>query len=85
MSPSMLPVIVLVVVVLCVIVSCIRVVPQAEAYVVERLGACQDIWKVGLHLKMPLIDKVAKKVPLKEQVVDFPPQPVITKDNVYPY
>ena len=82
MSPSMLPVIVLVVVVLCVIVSCIRVVPQAEAYVVERLGACQDIWKVGLHLKMPLIDKVAKKVPLKEQVVDFPPQPVITKDNV---
>ena len=82
MSPSMLPVIVLVVIVLCVLISCIRVVPQAEAFVVERLGACQDIWKVGLHLKMPLIDKVAKKVPLKEQVVDFPPQPVITKDNV---
>ena len=78
----MLPLIVLVVIVLCVLISCIRVVPQAEAFVVERLGACQDIWKVGLHLKMPLIDKVAKKVPLKEQVVDFPPQPVITKDNV---
>ena len=78
----MLPLIVLIVIVLCVLISCIRVVPQAEAFVVERLGACQDIWKVGLHLKMPLIDKVAKKVPLKEQVVDFPPQPVITKDNV---
>lgn len=78
----MIPFIVLVIIVLCVLISCIRVVPQAEAFVVERLGACQDIWKVGLHLKMPLIDKVAKKVPLKEQVVDFPPQPVITKDNV---
>ena len=78
----MIPLIVLVIIVLCVLISCIRVVPQAEAFVVERLGACQDIWKVGLHLKMPLIDKVAKKVPLKEQVVDFPPQPVITKDNV---
>ena len=72
----------LIVILLIVVVSSIRVVPQADAYVVERLGACQDIWRVGLHIKMPLIDKVARKVPLKEQVVDFPPQPVITKDNV---
>ena len=75
-------IIALVAVLLVVVVPCIKVVPQAEAFVVERLGACQGIWGVGLHLKMPLIDRVAKKVPLKEQVVDFPPQPVITKDNV---
>ena len=60
----------------------IRVVPQAYIYVVERLGAYQTTWSVGLHVKVPLIDKVAKKISLKEQVVDFPPQPVITKDNV---
>lgn len=60
----------------------IRIVPQAQAYVVERLGAYQSTWGVGLHVKIPLIDKVAKRVSLKEQVVDFPPQPVITKDNV---
>lgn len=60
----------------------IRIVPQAHAYVVERLGAYQTTWGVGLHIKMPLIDKIAKKISLKEQVVDFPPQPVITKDNV---
>ncbi len=60
----------------------IRVVPQAYTYVVERLGAYQTTWSVGLHVKVPLIDKVAKKISLKEQVVDFPPQPVITKDNV---
>lgn len=60
----------------------IRIVPQAHAYVVERLGAYQATWGVGLHVKVPLIDKVAKKISLKEQVVDFPPQPVITKDNV---
>jgi len=60
----------------------IRVVPQATAYVVERLGAFQSTWGVGIHMKIPLIDKIAKKVTLKEQVVDFPPQPVITKDNV---
>ncbi len=75
-------IIILAIIFILVLVSCVKVVPQAEAFVVERLGACQDIWRVGLHLKMPLIDKVAKKVPLKEQVVDFPPQPVITKDNV---
>ncbi len=60
----------------------IRVVPQAQAFVIERLGAYQSTWGVGLHVKIPLIDKVAKRVSLKEQVVDFPPQPVITKDNV---
>ncbi|AFS77736.1 Band7 family protein [Gottschalkia acidurici 9a] len=60
----------------------IRIVPQATAYVIERLGAYQGTWDVGLHVKIPLIDRVANKVSLKEQVVDFPPQPVITKDNV---
>jgi len=60
----------------------IRVVPQAHSYVVERLGAYQSTWNVGLHFKIPLLDKVAKKISMKEQVADFPPQPVITKDNV---
>ena len=60
----------------------IRIVPQAEAYVVERLGAYQQTWGVGLHVKVPFVDRVSKKVLLKEQVVDFAPQPVITKDNV---
>ena len=63
-------------------VSCIKIVPQAQAYVVERLGAYQATWSVGFHFKIPFIDKVAKRVNLKEQVADFPPQPVITKDNV---
>ena len=62
--------------------SCVKVVPQAHAYVVERLGAYQATWSVGLHLKLPFFDKIAKRVLLKEQVVDFAPQPVITKDNV---
>ena len=60
----------------------IRIVPQARAYVIERLGAYNGTWQVGLHFKIPLIDKVARKVSLKEKVIDFPPQPVITKDNV---
>ena len=64
-----------------ILLSCIKIVPQAHAYVVERLGAYQQTWSVGLHLKVPFIDKVAKRVVLKEQVVDFAPQPVITKDN----
>ncbi len=68
-----------VVVVLC---SSIRIVPQAQAYVIERLGTYQATWSVGFHLKLPIIDKVAQRVSLKEQVVDFAPQPVITKDNV---
>ncbi len=74
--------IVLLVIVLIVLLSCINVVPQAKAYVVERLGGYQTTWGVGIHFKMPIIDHVAKRVILKEQVVDFAPQPVITKDNV---
>ena len=73
---------VIIILVVLVIISTIRVVPQAHAYVVERLGAYQGTWSVGLHVKVPFIDRVARKVNLKEQVVDFPPQPVITKDNV---
>ena len=65
-----------------ILLSCIKIVPQANAYVVERLGAYQQTWSVGLHIKVPFIDKVAKRGVLKEQVVDFAPQPVITKDNV---
>ena len=74
--------IVLAVIILWVVASCVKVVPQARAYVVERLGAYQATWSTGLHFKVPIIEHVAKKVNLKEQVVDFPPQPVITKDNV---
>ena len=62
--------------------SCVKIVPQAQAMVVERLGAYRGTWNVGPHVKTPFIDRVAKRVILKEQVVDFPPQPVITKDNV---
>ena len=65
-----------------IVASCIRIVPQAHAYVVERLGAYQGTWSVGIHVKVPFIDRVAKRVLLKEQVVDFAPQPVTTKDNV---
>ncbi len=64
------------------IVTNIRIVPQSQAYVIERLGAYMDTWEVGLRLKIPFIDRIAKKVSLKEQVIDFPPQPVITRDNV---
>ena len=74
--------IVLIIVILAILVSCIKIVPQANAAVVERLGAYLTTWPVGIHLKAPFIDRVARKVTLKEQVVDFPPQPVITKDNV---
>ena len=73
---------VIIVAILLLLASCVKIVPQAHAYVVERLGAYQSTWSVGFHLKVPIIDKVAKKVILKEQVVDFAPQPVITKDNV---
>ena len=81
MSGILALVIVLILIVL-ILLSCIKIVPQAHAYVVERLGAYQQTWSVGLHIKVPFIDKVAKRVILKEQVVDFAPQPVITKDNV---
>ena len=74
--------IVMVILVLAVLASCIKIVPQAHAYIVERLGGYLATWSVGVHVKVPFIDRVAKKITLKEQVVDFPPQPVITKDNV---
>ncbi len=74
-------IIILIVLILAILVSCIKIVPQAQAYVVERLGAYQGTWSVGMHFKMPFIDRVARRVNLKEQVADFPPQPVITKDN----
>ena len=75
-------VIILLVILIAVFVPCITIVPQAKAYVIERLGAYQATWDVGFHIKLPIIDRVAKRVNLKEQVADFPPQPVITKDNV---
>ena len=64
------------------IISCVKIVRQAEALVIERLGAYQATWSTGLHFKVPIFDRVARRVDLKEQVVDFAPQPVITKDNV---
>ena len=82
MNFGSLVLIAIVLVIILILVSCIKIVPQAHAYVVERLGAFQATWSVGLHFRVPFIDKVAKKVILKEQVVDFAPQPVITKDNV---
>ena len=75
-------VVVLVVLILGILVSCLKIVPQAQACVIERLGAYQGTWSVGFHVKMPFLDKIARRVNLKEQVADFPPQPVITKDNV---
>ncbi len=76
-----IPIIILLVL-LCILASCVKIVPQASAMVVERLGGYLTTWSVGIHVKVPFIDRVAKKVILKEQVVDFAPQPVITKDNV---
>ncbi len=73
---------IIILIVLVIIVRNIKIVPQAHAYVIERLGAYKATWNTGLHLKVPFIDKISKKVSLKEQVVDFPPQPVITRDNV---
>lgn len=80
LAPMLLAV--LIIIILLILISCIKIVPQATALVVERLGGYRATWSVGLHLKAPFIDRVAKRVVLKEQVVDFPPQPVITKDNV---
>ena len=74
--------IVLIVVILVILARCVRVVQQSKAYVIERLGAFHTVWSVGLHFKVPFIDRVLRVVSLKEQVADFPPQPVITKDNV---
>ena len=72
----------IIIAIIIVIVKNIKIVPQAHAYVIERLGTYQTTWNTGLHLKVPFVDRIAKKLSLKEQVVDFPPQPVITKDNV---
>lgn len=72
----------LVILIILFIVANVKIVPQANAYVIERLGAYSTSWGTGLHWKIPFIEKIAKKVSLKEQVIDFPPQPVITKDNV---
>ena len=69
-------------IILILIVRNIKIVPQAHAYVIERLGTYHATWQTGLHLKVPFVDRISKKVSLKEQVVDFPPQPVITRDNV---
>ncbi|MDD6661556.1 MAG: SPFH/Band 7/PHB domain protein [Lachnospiraceae bacterium] len=75
-------IVILAVLVLLILASCVKIVPQAQAFIVERLGGYQGTWDVGMHFKTPFIDRVAKRVNLKEQVVDFDPQPVITKDNV---
>jgi len=75
-------VIIVLIIILAILASCIKIVPQAQALVVERLGAYLETWSVGIHFKVPFIDRVAKRVLLKEQVVDFAPQPVITKDNI---
>ena len=75
-------IITIVVLLLIIIASCIKIVPQAQAFIVERLGAYQGTWSVGIHFKLPFLDRIARRVNLKEQVADFPPQPVITKDNV---
>ncbi len=74
--------IIVIIIVVCILASCIRIVPQANAFVIERLGAYQQTWDVGIHFRAPFIDRIARRVNLKEQVVDFEPQPVITKDNV---
>lgn len=82
MEAKFIIIIALAVIALIVIIRNIKVVPQANAFVIERLGAYYTTWSTGLHLKIPFIDRISKKVSLKEQVVDFPPQPVITRDNV---
>lgn len=81
-SGAVVSIIVAIVILIVLLASCIKIVPQANAYILERLGGYQDTWHVGMHFKVPIIDKVAKRVVLKEQVIDFAPQPVITKDNV---
>lgn len=82
MPAALIVLLVLVVIILIVIIANLKVVPQAHSYVIERLGAYHDSWNTGLHFLVPFIDQISKKVSMKEQVIDFPPQPVITKDNV---
>lgn len=79
---ELIPIIIFALLILFILISCIKIVPQANAYILERLGAYSSTWEVGIHLKIPFIDRVSNKVSLKEKVADFPPQPVITKDNV---
>lgn len=79
---KILPLIIIILALIALLIANIKIVPQAKAYVIERLGAYHETWEVGLHFKVPLIDKISRKVSLKEKVIDFPPQPVITKDNV---
>ncbi len=81
-SPLFLVIIIVALIALCIFVSNVKIVPQAHSFVIERLGAYHESWGTGLHWKIPFIDRISRKVSLKEQVVDFPPQPVITKDNV---
>ena len=83
MGPVAIGVIIgIIVLVLVIVVLNIKIVPQSKAYVIERLGAFHSVWGVGMHFKLPFIERVVKKISLKEQVADFDPQPVITKDNV---
>ena len=82
MGIALTTVLIILIISLLILASCVKIVPQAHAYVVERLGAYQATWKVGLHVMIPFVDRVARRVNLKEQVCDFAPQPVITKDNV---
>lgn len=82
MGIALTTVLIILIISLLILASCVKIVPQAHAYVVERLGAYQGTWKVGLHVMIPFVDRVARRVNLKEQVCDFAPQPVITKDNV---
>ena len=81
-SGGLIGLIIVIIIAIWILLTCIQIVPQAKAYVVERLGGYQGTWGVGIHFKVPISDRVARKVTLKEQVVDFAPQPVITKDNV---
>ena len=74
--------VIILIIVMVLLISCVKIVRQAQALVIERLGAYQATWGTGLHFKLPIVDRVARRVDMKEQVVDFPPQPVITKDNV---
>ncbi len=82
MGPFVIAIVVIVLAAIAIIISNIAVVQQSRAYVIERLGAFHEVWGVGLHMKVPFIDRIARRVSLKEQVLDYPPQPVITKDNV---
>ncbi|MBQ7596085.1 MAG: SPFH/Band 7/PHB domain protein [Clostridia bacterium] len=82
MSPALIAIIVIIFILAVLIIANVKIIPQSKAYVIERLGAYSTTWQTGLHVKIPIFERIAKIVSLKEQVVDFPPQPVITKDNV---